>query len=196
MGGTPGEEAMRLELREIIHVPDASRSFQYDLDLSELDFYGRRPIVHPVQVQGSVTNHAGALVLEGTARSTLELVCDRCAVLTPQSAAEWQNKNRNSGWRNASRGSSPRPQARETQGRTEKEPSGPRLYLRFSGENAPLLEQTKTLLRQSPGRTPVVIFYSDTGKRFLARQELWVTPGEELIRSLGGLLSSQNVVLR
>ena len=125
-----------------------------------------------------------------------KLVCDRCAVLTPQSAAEWQNKNRNSGWRNASRGSSPKPQARETQGRTEKEPSGPRLYLRFSGENAPLLEQTKTLLRQSPGRTPVVIFYSDTGKRFLARQELWVTPGEELIQSLGGLLSSQNVVLR
>ena len=78
MGGTPGEEAMRLELREIIHVPDASRSFQYELDLSELDFYGRRPIVHSVQVQGSVTNHAGALVLEGTARSTLELVCDRC----------------------------------------------------------------------------------------------------------------------
>ena len=78
MGGTPGEEAMRLELREIIHVPDASRSFQYELDLSELDFYGRRPIVHPVQVRGSVTNHAGALVLEGTARSTLELVCDRC----------------------------------------------------------------------------------------------------------------------
>jgi uncharacterized protein len=28
--------------------------------------------------QGSVTNHAGALVLEGTARSTLDLACDRC----------------------------------------------------------------------------------------------------------------------
>ena len=125
-----------------------------------------------------------------------KLVCDRCAVLTPQSAAEWQNKNRNSGWRNASRGSAPRPQVRETKEGAEKEPSGPRLYLRFSGENAPLLEQTKALLRQSPGQTPVVIFYSDTGKRFLARQELWVTPGEELIQNLGGLLSPQNVVLR
>ena len=69
---------MRLDLREIIHVPDARKTFQYQLDLSQEDFYGTRPIVHPVQVEGSVTNHAGALVLEGTARSVLELACDRC----------------------------------------------------------------------------------------------------------------------
>lgn len=69
---------MRLELRDIIHVPDAKKTFQFQLDLSDLDFYGRRPVVHPVLVEGSVTNHAGALVLEGTARSALELVCDRC----------------------------------------------------------------------------------------------------------------------
>lgn len=69
---------MRLDLREIIHVPDAKKVFQYQLDLSQEDFYGARPIVHPVQVEGSVANHAGALVLEGTARSVLELVCDRC----------------------------------------------------------------------------------------------------------------------
>ena len=69
---------MRLDLRDIIHVPDAKKTFQFQLDLSEQDFYGARPIVHPVQVEGSVTNHAGALVLEGTARSVLELQCDRC----------------------------------------------------------------------------------------------------------------------
>ena len=69
---------MRLELRDIIHVPDGKKSFQFSLDLSELDFYGSRPAVHPVLVQGSVTNHAGALVLEGSARSLLELQCDRC----------------------------------------------------------------------------------------------------------------------
>ena len=49
---------MRLELRDIIHVPDGKKSFQFSLDLSELDFYGSRPAVHPVLVQGSVTNHA------------------------------------------------------------------------------------------------------------------------------------------
>lgn len=69
---------MRLDLRDIIHTPDARKTFQFQLDLSGQDFYGSFPIVRPVQVEGSVTNHAGALVLEGTARSVLELTCDRC----------------------------------------------------------------------------------------------------------------------
>ena len=69
---------MRLDLREIIHSPDARKPFQFQLDLSQLEFYGRKPITRPVLAQGCVTNHAGALVLEGTARSVLDLVCDRC----------------------------------------------------------------------------------------------------------------------
>ena len=69
---------MRLDLRDVIHTPEAKKSFQFQLDLSDQDFYGRRPIVRPVLVQGCVTNHAGALVLEGTASSTLDLACDRC----------------------------------------------------------------------------------------------------------------------
>ena len=69
---------MRLDLRDIIHVPDAKKTFQFRLDLSQEDFFGTRPILRPVEVEGSVTNHAGALVLEGTARSVLDLACDRC----------------------------------------------------------------------------------------------------------------------
>ena len=69
---------MRLDLRDIIHIPDATKTFQLQVDLSDLEFFGRKPITHPVLAEGSVTNHAGALVLEGTARSVLELVCDRC----------------------------------------------------------------------------------------------------------------------
>ncbi|MCI8422830.1 MAG: DUF177 domain-containing protein [Lawsonibacter sp.] len=69
---------MRLELKDIIHVPDAQRAFRFQADLSGLEFYGRFPISRPVEAEGAVTNHAGALVLEGTARSRLELVCDRC----------------------------------------------------------------------------------------------------------------------
>ena len=74
---------MRLELRDIIHVPDAKKTFRFQLDLSQLDFFGSKPIAHPVLAEGSVTNHAGALVLEGTARSTLELVCDRSGEPSP-----------------------------------------------------------------------------------------------------------------
>ena len=70
---------MRLDLRDIIHIPDASKSFQFQLDLSGFEFHGQHPIPHPVLAEGRVTNHAGALALEGTARSLLELTCDRCA---------------------------------------------------------------------------------------------------------------------
>ena len=69
---------MRLDLKSIINIPDAQKTFRFQVDLSDLDFYGRHPITQPVLAEGSVTNHAGALVLEGTARSVLDLVCDRC----------------------------------------------------------------------------------------------------------------------
>ena len=69
---------MRLNLQEIIHVPGAELPFQFQLDLSQLDFYGAKPIANPVRVEGRVVNRAGALMLEGTASSQLELFCDRC----------------------------------------------------------------------------------------------------------------------
>lgn len=69
---------MRLDLRNIIHVPDAAKPFHFEMDLSTMDFYGKHLITRPVQVEGCVTNHAGALVLEGSASTQLDLVCDRC----------------------------------------------------------------------------------------------------------------------
>ena len=69
---------MRLDLRPILRTPGASLPFQFELDLSGLDFYGEKPFAHPVRVGGTVRNMAGALSLEGTAETTLELVCDRC----------------------------------------------------------------------------------------------------------------------
>ena len=70
---------MRLNLKDIIHVPGAVRPFVFQLDLSDLEFSGIRPIDRPISVTGQVRNMAGALVLEGTAATTLHLVCDLCA---------------------------------------------------------------------------------------------------------------------
>ena len=42
---------MRLDLRDVILVPDAEKSFQCQVDLSDLEFYGRKPIVRPVLAQ-------------------------------------------------------------------------------------------------------------------------------------------------
>ena len=69
---------MRFNLKEILHGPGASLPFESQLDLSDLDFYGERPFAHPIVIHGTVRNMAGALVLEGSADTTLELVCDRC----------------------------------------------------------------------------------------------------------------------
>ena len=69
---------MKLDLRKIIHVPGASVPFDFQMDLTHLDFYGVRPITRPLRVQGKVTNRAGALLLEGNASTVLDLTCDRC----------------------------------------------------------------------------------------------------------------------
>lgn len=69
---------MRLNLREIIPVPGASRPFDFTLDLSELEWNGGKPIRRPVRVTGEVRNRAGALELKCEAAATLDLICDRC----------------------------------------------------------------------------------------------------------------------
>lgn len=69
---------MRLDLREIIHVPGSELPFSYKLDLSNLDFYGYCPICEPVKVKGAVRNRAGMLELKATISSNLHLCCDSC----------------------------------------------------------------------------------------------------------------------
>lgn len=69
---------MRLNLREILRVPGASVPFDFQMDLSDLDFYGERPVEAPVRVSGAVRNMADALVLQGAAETILSLHCDRC----------------------------------------------------------------------------------------------------------------------
>ena len=69
---------MRLNLREIIHVPGASVPFDFTMDLSKEEFFGEYPITRPVNVSGSVKNIADVLVLDGQASSVLDYTCDRC----------------------------------------------------------------------------------------------------------------------
>ncbi len=69
---------MLLDLKELIQQPGGVLPFAFDLDLSDLDFYGFHPIAEPVRVSGEVRNHAGLLVMTGTAETTLHAHCDRC----------------------------------------------------------------------------------------------------------------------
>jgi uncharacterized protein len=49
------------------------------MDLSDLDFGGMYPVIHPVVVDGRVMNRAGVLHCELQAETTLRSVCARCA---------------------------------------------------------------------------------------------------------------------
>lgn len=69
---------MRLDLRDIIHIPGAQKPFGQSLDLSGWEHYGEKPFPQPIQVSGTVRNMAGALVLTGKAEGTLTTRCDRC----------------------------------------------------------------------------------------------------------------------
>ena len=62
---------MKLDLKDIILVPGAVLPFEFQMDLSDLEFGGETPIQEPVEVTGQVRNMAGALVLSARAHTTL-----------------------------------------------------------------------------------------------------------------------------
>lgn len=70
---------MRLDLSPILNAPGSSLPFDGSLDLSDLEFFGARPICEPLRVSGVVRNRAGALMLEARLESSLHWHCDRCA---------------------------------------------------------------------------------------------------------------------
>lgn len=74
---------MIIDVRPILHTPGTRLDFQFELDLSGLEFEGRYPVSRPVTVEGEVRNSADLLELELTARTTLDAVCDRCAKAFP-----------------------------------------------------------------------------------------------------------------
>ena len=71
---------MLIDVRPILHIPGKELKFQFELDLSDMEFGGRYPISRPVIVEGVVRNRAELLSLDLTASTTLDAVCDRCGL--------------------------------------------------------------------------------------------------------------------
>ena len=69
---------MLLDVKPILRDPAKRLTFQFEMDLSDLEFSGRHPVSRPVTVEGQAYSSADVLQLELTARSTLDAVCDRC----------------------------------------------------------------------------------------------------------------------
>lgn len=69
---------MRLDLKDIILVNGGYVPFEYELDLTQLDFNGDYPVQEPVKAVGMVKNTAGVLELTASLSTNLHLACDRC----------------------------------------------------------------------------------------------------------------------
>ncbi len=125
-----------------------------------------------------------------------KLICEECSLLAEDRAAVWLQGDhgphgpRRGGARRTG-ASRPSPAAA-----APAQPQGPKLYLRLTGETAHRLEEAKAALRRHPGNIPVVIFDSVTGKRYMARQDLWVSANGVLLADLSHILAPQDVILR
>jgi uncharacterized protein len=69
---------MLLNVKKIINAPGERIDFQFDMDLSDVDFGGRYPVQKAVVVTGDVRNVAGMLLLQFEASTVLDSICDRC----------------------------------------------------------------------------------------------------------------------
>ena len=69
---------MLLDVRTILHAPGKRLDFQFEMDLTDVEFFGRYPVTEVVAVQGEVKNTAGILDMTLTAHTVLDAMCDRC----------------------------------------------------------------------------------------------------------------------
>jgi len=70
---------MRLGLSKIMDRPGESIDFTCSVDLSDLLYGTCYPVSEPVLASGTVRNTAGVLVMQGSIRTRIHGVCDRCA---------------------------------------------------------------------------------------------------------------------
>ena len=70
---------MKLNLKHIAQEPGAVLPFDFELDLSPVEWNGQRPFAHNLRITGRVRNMAGAMLLNAKLSCVLSLVCDRCA---------------------------------------------------------------------------------------------------------------------
>ncbi|NMA69311.1 MAG: DNA polymerase III subunit alpha, partial [Desulfitobacterium sp.] len=69
-----------------------------------------------------------------------------------------------------------------------------KLFLRFPGEDTPLLEEILPILREFQGKYPVLFYFDKDKKLIQGKREFWVENKEELYESLSNILGESNVV--
>ena len=69
-----------------------------------------------------------------------------------------------------------------------------RLYIKIRTKSDwHLIERTKPIFRQYGGKTPIIIYIEENGKRLRADKELWVRLDDELINRLTDIFGAKNI---
>ena len=69
---------MLLDLRKVFLTEDEMLDFSYELDLSNMEFNGSKPLNTPVRVSAKAVNRAGVVNLAISAMFDYTAPCDRC----------------------------------------------------------------------------------------------------------------------
>ena len=69
---------MQMDLKRVFDIPGESVAFSHELDLRDVEQWGRKPFASPVHVTGVVQNRAGIVEMEYSATFRMVTVCDRC----------------------------------------------------------------------------------------------------------------------
>lgn len=69
---------MILDLKSVFIKEDAVLPVEFELDMSDMVFYGQNPIKKPVTVSGSVYNRAGIVTVSVVCEVEFSAPCDRC----------------------------------------------------------------------------------------------------------------------
>jgi len=74
--------------------------------------------------------------------------------------------------------------------------SSGKLYIKLKNENDILWEKAREILAQNNGKTPVTLYFEDTGKYVAPKNEILVNADEALVLKLRQFLGDKNVVFK
>ncbi len=69
---------MKIDLKSLGSSFGRSIEFDYDMDLSYMDFYGEKPLKSPVHTVGTIVNRHGIVSLNAEMTASYQTVCSKC----------------------------------------------------------------------------------------------------------------------
>ena len=83
---------MFIELEPIFNNIGASVPFDYEMDMSDEEFWAGKPFQKAVRVKGEAVNRAGIVCIEAQATVEVFTDCDRCASSIDRVLVNWPMK--------------------------------------------------------------------------------------------------------